>query len=74
MNHPVALARAQHRLDGVITEQTAPAGTAQRSRWIGEAVDALRDGTASQLAARDIAHVDLSRRDDARGRRLTSRR
>jgi hypothetical protein len=37
VNHPVALAGAQHRLDGVITEQTAPAGTAQRSRPIGEA-------------------------------------
>jgi hypothetical protein len=24
VNHPVALARAPHRLDGVITEQTAP--------------------------------------------------
>ena len=39
VNHPVALARAQHRLDcldGVITEQTAPAGTAQRSGWSGE--------------------------------------
>jgi hypothetical protein len=35
VNLPVALARAQHRLDcldGVITEQTAPSGTVQRGR------------------------------------------